>query len=82
MIIESAVRLSGLTKQEYIIRRLQEKDIIVQGNPRVYKAVKNEMQKILVELQRISDASDMNQDLLEIISLVTETMSGMKEGCE
>jgi len=40
------------------------------------------MQKILVELQRISDASDMNQDLLEIISLVTETMSGMKEGCE
>lgn len=81
-IIESAVRLSGLTKQEYIIRRLQEKDIIVQGNPRVYKALKDEMQKILVELQRISDASDMNQDLLEIISLVTETMSGMKEGCE
>ena len=58
------------------------KDIIVQGNPRVYKALKDEMQKILVELQRISDASDMNQDLLEIISLVTETMSGMKEGCE
>jgi len=82
VIIESAVRLSGLTKQEYIIRRLQEKDIIVQGNPRVYKALKDEMQKILVELQRISDASDMNQDLLEIISLVTETMSGMKEGCE
>lgn len=82
MIIESAVRLSGLTKQEYIIRRLQEKDIIVQGNPRVYKALKDEMQKILVELQRISNASDMNQDLLEIISLVTETMSGMKEGCE
>nr|WPB22168.1 hypothetical protein GAFPHCNK_01633 [[Clostridium] scindens] len=71
-----------MTKQEYIIRRLQEKDIIVQGNPRVYKALKDEMQKILVELQRISDASDMNQDLLEIISLVTETMSGMKEGCE
>ena len=82
MIIESAVRLSGLTKQEYIIRRLQEKDIIVQGNPRVYKALKDEMQKILVELQRISDSSDMNQYLLEIISLVTETMSGMKEGCE
>lgn len=82
MIIESAVRLSGLTKQEYIIRRLQEKDIIVQGNPRVYKALKDEMQKILVELQRISDASDMNQDLLEVICLVADIMSGMKEGCE
>ncbi len=42
-IIKSAVRLSGLTKQEYIIRRLQEKDVIVQGNPRVYKALKDEM---------------------------------------
>lgn len=81
-IIKSAVRLSGLTKQEYIIRRLQEKDVIVQGNPRVYKALKDEMQKILMELQRIRDASDMNQDLLEVISLVADIMSGMKEGCE
>ena len=38
-LLETAVRLSGLTKQEYIIRRLQEKEVVVTGNPRVYKAL-------------------------------------------
>lgn len=33
--IETAVRLSGLTKQDYIIRRLQDREVVVQGNPRV-----------------------------------------------
>ena len=31
--IEVAVRLSGLTKQDYIIRRLQEQEVVVIGNP-------------------------------------------------
>lgn len=35
-LLETAVRLSGLTKQDYIIRRLQEKEVTVTGNPRVY----------------------------------------------
>ena len=34
--LEIAVRLSGLTKQDYITRRLLNRDIVVQGNPRVY----------------------------------------------
>ena len=44
-LLETAVRLSGLTKQDYIIRRLQEKEVTVTGNPRVYKALKNELAK-------------------------------------
>ena len=46
--IETAVRLSGLTKQDYIIKRLQEKEIVVVGNPRVYKALKNELARVIV----------------------------------
>ena len=48
-LLETAVRLSGLTKQEYIVRRLQEKEVVVTGNPRVYKALKNELAKVLNE---------------------------------
>ena len=76
-VLETAVKLSGLTKQDYIIRRLQKRDIVVQGNPKVYKALKDEM--ILTELQRIQDASEVNADLMEVIGLVAETMRGMKE---
>lgn len=34
--IERLVKLTGLTKQDYIIRRLTEQDVVVQGNPKVF----------------------------------------------
>ena len=36
-----AVQLSGLTKQDYIISRVLNRDIIVQANPRVYNGVQS-----------------------------------------
>ena len=36
--LETLVKLTGLTKQDYIIRRLWNRDVVVQGNPKVYKA--------------------------------------------
>ena len=51
--IEIAVRLSGLSKQDYITRRLLCRDVVVQGNPRVYKALRDQLAAVLTELQRI-----------------------------
>lgn len=45
--LEIAVRLSGLTKQDYITRRLLNRDIVVQGNPRVYKALRDQLAAVL-----------------------------------
>ena len=78
-LLETAVKLSGLTKQDYIIRRLQEKEVVVTGNPRVYKALKNELAKVLNELKRLKKGDDVPEDLLEVIRLITVTMDGMKE---
>lgn len=77
--IEAAVRLSGLTKQDFIIRRLQEREIVVVGNPRVYKALKNELARMLEELQRIEAGEDVSRDLLDTIELITLTMQEMKD---
>lgn len=79
-LIETLVRLSGLTKQEYIVRRLQEKEIVVVGNPRVYKALKMEMAKVLEELQCIKGGEKVPKDLLDVIKQITVTMKGMKDG--
>ena len=79
--IETAVRLSGLTKQDYIIRRLQDKEIVVVGNPRVYKALRNELAAVLVELQRIVSGERVDDDLLDTIQLITITLDGLKEDC-
>ena len=48
--IERLVKLTGLTKQDYIIRRLTEQDVVVQGNPKVFAALRREMKAILDEL--------------------------------
>ena len=51
--IETAVKLTGLTKQDYIIRRPLCRDVVVQGNPRVYKALRDQLAAVLDELRRI-----------------------------
>ena len=77
--LETAVRLSELTKQDYIIRRLMCRDIVAQGNPRVYKALRNELATVLEELQRITSGGTINDDLRDTIDLVAITMQGMRK---
>ena len=77
--IDECVRLSGLTKQDYIVRRLMCRDIVVQGNPRVYKALKNQMAELYEELKRIERFSEENEELLYTLQLVAETLNGMEE---
>lgn len=73
------VKLSGLTKQDYIIKRLSERDIVVQPNTRVYKALRNQMTEILEELKRIKNGADIDSDLLEIIQITAQTYNGLVE---
>ena len=77
--IETAVRLSGLTKQDYITRRLMCREVVVQGNPRVYKALRNEFAAVLAELQRIEVGGGVDGELLDTIRLIATIMDGMRE---
>lgn len=76
--IETFVKLSGLTKQDYITRRLACKDVVVQGNPRVYKALRDQLAAVLDELRRI-EAGGINDELLDVIEMIAAIMGGMKE---
>lgn len=80
--IETAVRLSGLTKQDYITRRLLCRDVVVQGNPRVYKALRNQFTAVLDELRRIEAGAGVDDELLDTIELIAAIMDGMKEECK
>ena len=81
-LIDQCVALSGLTKQDYIIRRLQCRDVVVQGNPRVYKALRNQMADIYEELKRLERCSEANDELLYTIQMIAEIMNGLKGECE
>ena len=77
--IETYVRLSGLTKQDYITRRLTHRDIVVQGNPRVFKALRNQLADVLSELQRIEAGGEVNDELLDVIEMIADILGGLKE---
>ena len=80
--IETYVRLSGLTKQDYITRRLTHRDIVVQGNPRVFTALRNQLADVLTELQRIESGSEVDEDLLDVIEMIADILGGLKEESE
>ena len=70
--IERYVQLSGLTKQDYITRRLTNK----------YKALRNNLADVLVELQRIENGNEVNDELLDLIKMIADILGGLKEVSE
>ena len=77
-LLNDLVALSGLTKQDYITRRLLCRDVVVQGNPRVYKALKNQMVAIYEELKRLEALSPDNDELLYTLQVIAITLDGLK----
>ena len=77
--IDLAVKITRLTKQDYITRRLLCKDVVVQGNPRVYKALRDQFAAVLDEIRRIEAGEGVNDELLDTINLIASIMDGMKE---
>ena len=75
--LNAAVSLSGLTKQDYIIKCIENRKVTVMPNPRVYKALKTQLENIYNELNHIKSI-DPNSELAESISLIVKILYGMK----
>ena len=74
--INKVVAISGLSKQEYCYRRCMQQDIVVHGgNPRVLKALRNNLAEVLTELKNKKEVTD---EMLEIIRLITATLRELK----
>lgn len=80
--LNRAVALSGLPKQEYCYCKCMNRDIVVQGNPRVYKQLKLNLEMVLSELKRIESGAKIDAELLETIRLINITLYGLKGECE
>ena len=54
----------------------------MQGNPRVYKALKNQMAAIYGELKRLEGVSAENDELLYTLQIIAVTLDGLRGGEE
>lgn len=87
-------KLSGLSKQDYIISRVLERKIIVNPNPRIYKVLRNELQNIYEQLKNLSELSELSnvknndenivennvfsEELIELIMYISNIIADMK----
>ena len=78
--INALVALSGLTKQDYITRRLCNRDVVVIGNPRVHKALKTRMAQLCGEFSRLCNASEISPETLRVLEVMTKIYDRMKNG--
>ena len=76
-LLNKKVSLSGITKQEYLTSNMLKHEIKVVGNPRVFKALRNEMELICEELKRLGDASKVSEEFLEVTKMACEIYEGM-----
>ena len=77
--IDRMVRLSGLTKQDYIIQSVHHQKEVATGNTLMLVQFRKNLQQIERELERIEKASDMDGELLTPIRSMLEILEGFKE---
>ena len=77
--INEMVKLSGLTKQDYLRNNMLHQQIVVQGNPRVFKALRGKMDEIISELKRIENGDQLDEASLNTIMYVVDLYARMIE---
>lgn len=77
-LLEDFVRLSGLTKQEYIIQRVLNRNVVVCGNPKVYRALKQKMEELCEQLCKMSDISHITPEMVAVTKMVATIYHDMR----
>ena len=76
--INEAVKLSGITKQDFITSKLQNRDVIVAKSTRTYKALRDRMDQIIFELRRIESSGGCSEEFLDALKYITYIYTATK----
>lgn len=70
--LKTLVHLSGMTSQDYIINKLLNHEIVVTGNPRVFLALKREIEAMIHELEALKTGGELSDEQLDRIAYIVE----------
>ena len=76
--LDMKVATSGLPKQEYLIKRALQNEIVVLPNPRMQKALRDNLEQVASELTRLSTI-DLNSEILETINYLSKIINSLGE---
>lgn len=76
--INAQAALSGMSKQDYCINRMLQRDVVVVANPRVHKALRLHMEKLCSEFCRLCNAAEIAPETLHVFEYITKVCEEMK----
>lgn len=78
--LNKSVALSGLEKQEYMIQRALDKTIVVKGNMRTYKALRNQLDELNENLcKHMNCGISISAEKLEMMRYIIEIVNGLSK---
>ena len=78
-VLNQKVKLSGLTKQDYLIACCTDKEINVNPSPYVFKLIRNQLLQFIKRFQEISNINELSLDEMVILEVLLKTIKGLKE---
>lgn len=76
--INLLVAASGMTKQDYIVSKLLDREINVTASPSVYAALREELREVCKHLNRLRKGENPSEHLLETCDLLGEIILGLR----
>lgn len=77
-VLISKVRMSGLSKQDYLIHSILNQEYIVQGNPYVYRELRNYLEVFIQRFKEINTIEDLSFDELDVLERMLQIITSMK----
>ncbi|EAG1697304.1 mobilization protein [Listeria monocytogenes] len=74
--LNKLVKLSGLTKQEYLIHRILKEDITVNYSPRVFKAFRNQINEFS---ELLKDTQPVDKETAELMAYTVDLLQKFRE---
>lgn len=80
--IELLARAAGVTQQEYIMAKIEDREFTVVPDIRTYKMLRESMRQVYQELCRLRDCSAMDERLIAKIELLRDLFVGIADDVE
>ena len=77
--LNERIKMSGLTKQDYMIACTLNSEIIVHGNPYVHKCLQEELQKFINLFKKLKSIEELSLEDLETMQIMLTTIEALKE---
>lgn len=78
VLLDRKVKMSGMKKQDYLIQCVNNLQIVIYGNPYVYRSLKRELEIYIQLFNEIQHLDELDVDDLEILEYMLEIIRNLK----